>query len=79
MAVSGRSCYNPRVKLVKAQINGDDRVVLKENATLDDLRSEAARLRTLYGYEVRPDGGVERYLATHRRFRGRYHLALEPE
>ena len=73
------SWYNPRVKLVKAQINGNERVVLKENATLDDLRLEAARLRTKFGYEVRPDGGVERYVATHRRFRGRYQLALEPE
>lgn len=72
-------CYTHRVKLVKAQINGNDRVVLKEHATLDDLRVEAARLRTEFGYEVRPDGGADRYLATHRRFHGRYRLVLEPE
>lgn len=67
------------MKLVKQQINGEDRVVLKENATPEDLLNEATHLRTALGYEVQPDGRVGRYLATHRFYRGRYLLALEAD
>ena len=67
------------MKLVKQQTNGNERLVLKEDATVDDLRVEAARLRTTLGYEVRPDGRANRYLASHPFYRGRYVLSLEPE
>jgi hypothetical protein len=67
------------VKLVKQQVNGSERMILKENATLDDLRVEAARLRTKFGYDVQPDGRADRYVASHKFYRGRYFLALEPE
>ncbi len=44
-----------RVKLVKQQINGNDRVVLKADATADDLKAEAMRLKSSLGYDVRHD------------------------
>ncbi len=68
-----------RVKVVKQQINGDERVVLKRDATFDDLQQEAARLRTTLGYEVRPDGQVGRYVASHPFYRGKFILMLEPD
>jgi hypothetical protein len=67
------------VKLVKNQVNGNDRTVLKENATPDDLRIEAARLRTTFGYDIQPDGKPDRYIASHPHYRGRYVLCLEPD
>jgi hypothetical protein len=66
------------VKLVKQQINGSERVVLKQNATEEDLRAEAARLREVLGYEVKPQGRVE-YTATHPFFRGKFTLSLVPD
>lgn len=67
------------VKLVKQQINGKERLVLKENATVDDLRIEAGRLQTTLGYDVQADGRPGRYLATHPFYRGKYLLSLEPD
>lgn len=69
----------PAVKLVKHQINGQERVVLKENASRDDLRAEASRLHQLLGYQIEPDEHANRYLATHRFFRGRFVLTLEAD
>ncbi len=68
-----------RMNLVKQQINGKERVVLKEDATAEDLRAEAARLRTKFGYEIQPDGRPGRFIATHSHFRGKYILSLEPK
>ena len=67
------------VKLVKQQINGSDRTVLKENATAEDLRAEAVRLQHLLGYEVEADERSKRYIATHRFFRGKFVLSLQPD
>ena len=71
--------YSGAVKLVKNQLNGNDRVVLKDDATADDLRIEAARLRMKFGYDIQPDGGPDKYVATHKYYRGRYMLSLEPD
>jgi hypothetical protein len=68
-----------RVKLVKQQINGNERVVLKNEATLEDLRMEAKRLKAQLGYQVKQDGRVNRYLATHPFFRGKFVLELETD
>lgn len=67
------------VKLVKQQTNGRDHVVLKQEASNGDLLAEVARLKTQLGYEVKPDGKPGRYIATHRFFRGKFALSLEPE
>lgn len=75
-AASSRSWV---VKLVKQQVNGNDRIVLKTDATLEDLRLEAARLQEKFGYEVKPDGKAGSYVATHRFFSGKFVLALEPQ
>ena len=68
-----------RVKLVKQQINGSDRVVLKADATADDLKEEALRLKTLLGYEVRHDKRRGTYVASHSFFQGKYVLMLAPD
>lgn len=65
------------MKLVKRQINGEDEVVLKEPATEEDLRAEAARLRAQLGYDVQPDSKPRRFIATHGFYRGKFLLALE--
>ena len=68
-----------RMKLVKQQINGNDRVVLKEDATADDLKAEVMRLKTLLGYDVQHDRRRGTYLASHGFFRGKYVLMLAPD
>ncbi len=67
------------VKLVKQQINGSEVVVLKANATPDDLKSEAMRLKTLLGYEVRHDRRRGTYHASHDFYQGKYLLMLAPD
>ena len=67
------------MKLVKQQINGDDRVVLKTDATADDLKEEAMRLKTQLGYEVRHDKRRGTYMASHNFFQGKYVLMLSPD
>lgn len=67
------------MKLVKQQLNGNERLVLKDGATMDDLQVEAARLRNKLGYEIERDGRIDRYLASHKFYRGRYVLSLEPD
>lgn len=67
------------VKLVKQQINGSDRTVLKDNASAEDLRAEAVRLQHLLGYEIEVDERRARYIVTHRFFRGKFVLSLQPE
>jgi hypothetical protein len=68
-----------RVKLVKQQINGNDRVVLKADATADDLKVEAMRLKSLLGYDVRHDKRRGTYVASHSFFQGKYVLMLAPD
>jgi hypothetical protein len=68
-----------RVKLVKQQINGNDRVVLKADATADDLKEEAMRLKTLLGYDVRHDRRRGTYVASHDFYQGKYVLMLAPD
>ena len=67
------------VKLVKQHINGSDRVVLKADATADDLKEEATRLKTLLGYDVRHDKRRGTYLASHSFYQGKYVLMLAPD
>ncbi|MES2692941.1 MAG: hypothetical protein V4773_05665 [Verrucomicrobiota bacterium] len=67
------------MKLVKHQINGNDHLVLKENASLEDLRAEAERLKTELGYELEADERLGRYIATHKFYKGKYVLSLEAE
>ncbi|MDO8542268.1 MAG: hypothetical protein Q7S40_17650 [Opitutaceae bacterium] len=66
------------VKLVKRQMNGGDRVVLKREASLDDLHAEAARLERMLGYHVQLEK-PGRYVATHDFYRGKYVLELAPD
>ena len=77
--MAGREPIRLRVKLVKQQINGKDRVVLKDDATEDDLKTEATRLKTLLGYDVRHDKRRGTYLASHSFYRGKYILLLAPD
>jgi hypothetical protein len=67
------------VKIVKRQLNGTERIVLKDGASPNDLDAEAKRLRSLFGYDVQPDGKKGRYIATHGFYRGKYVIALEPD
>ena len=70
----------PRVvKLVKQQINGNDRVVLKTDATADDLKTEAVRLKEELGYDVRHDKRRGTYTASHNFFQGKFVLMLSPD
>lgn len=68
-----------RVKLVKQQINGNEHIVLKENASVEDLRAEVNRLKTLLGYDVKPDGRQNRFIATHSFYRGKFFVGLEKD
>ena len=65
------------VKLVKRQVNGSDQVVLKRDASSEDLHVEAARLQRQLGYHLELQNG--RYLATHEAYRGEYVLELVPD
>jgi hypothetical protein len=67
------------VKLVKQQLNGDEQVVLKDNASMEDLKAEVTRLKTLLGYDVHPDKRRGRYIATHNFFSGKFVLMLEQD
>ena len=67
------------VKVVKKQINGGDRVVLKENAMVQDLKSEAMRLKTQFGYDVQHEKRRGTYIISHDFFQGKYVLMLEPD
>jgi hypothetical protein len=68
-----------RVKVVKQQMNGGDRVVLKENANAEDLKAEAMRLKKSLGSDIQPDKRRGAYLASHSFFRGKFILSLEPD
>jgi hypothetical protein len=67
------------VKLVKHQINGDEHVVLKDDATPDDLRAEADRMHAVLGYEVQSDERLGQFVVSHPFFHGRFVLTLEGE
>jgi hypothetical protein len=67
------------VKLVKQQINGNDRIVLKDDATLEDLKLEAQRLKSQLGYDVRHDRRRGAYVASHNFFQGKFLLMLAPD
>jgi hypothetical protein len=79
IAKGANSRMRGRVKLVKRQLNGDDHVVLKADASADDLKAEAARLKKELGYQVQLDKRRGGYLATHAHFRGKFLLALEQD
>ena len=68
-----------RVKVVKQQINGGDRVVLKENAMAQDLKAEAMRLKTLFGYDIQHDKRRGTYIISHDFYQGKFVLMLEPD
>ena len=67
------------VKVVKKQINGGDRVVLKENAMAQDLKAEAMRLKTQFGYDIQHDKRRGTYIISHDFFHGKFVLVLEPD
>lgn len=77
--MAGTLGMDSRVKLVKQQINGNDRVVLKADATTNDLKAEAMRLKSLLGYDVRHDRRRGTYVASHNFFQGKYELMLAPD
>lgn len=79
MLLCPRVYFVAPVKLIKQQVNGREQVVLKENASPDDLRAEAVRLQELYGYHVQPGERAGKYVATHPFFRGKFIISLEPE
>ena len=79
VASSERARTFARVKLVKQQINGDDHIVLKRDATVQDLESEAKRLASALGYEVKPDRRRGTYVASHPFFQGKFVLRLLPD
>ena len=67
------------MKVVKQQVNGADRIVLKENATVEDLKAEAMRLKKSFGYDIQPDKRRGTYVASHSFFQGKFILSLEPD
>jgi hypothetical protein len=67
------------VKVVKQQIDGGERVVLKENATADDLSAEAQRMKKTLGYDIQVDRRRGTFIASHSFFRGKFVLSLEPD
>ena len=67
------------VKVVKQQINGGDRLVLKENALASDLKTEAMRLKAQFGYDVQHDKRRGTYIVSHDFFQGKFVLMLEPD
>ena len=69
----------PEVKLIKQQVNGNEQVVLKTEASPADLREEAERLERMFGYQIKTGERADRVVATHPFFRGKYVLSLEPE
>jgi hypothetical protein len=67
------------VKVVKQQINGGDRVVLKENANALDLKAEAQRLKAQFGYDIQHDKRRGAYIMSHDFFQGKFVLMLAPD
>jgi hypothetical protein len=67
------------VILVKRQTNGKDRIILKRDATIEDVRAEALRLQRELGYELKMDGKGETCQLVHRSYRGEFLLALEAD
>jgi hypothetical protein len=74
-----RTVFVVRVKVLKQQINGGDRTVLKENATPDDLKSEAMRLKSKLGYQVQHDKRRGTYTVSHPFYQGKFVLLLAPD
>ncbi|MGH7944955.1 MAG: hypothetical protein ACREH8_00435 [Opitutaceae bacterium] len=74
----GRRIARP-VKVVKQQINGGERVILKENAVPQDLKAEAQRLKTQLGYDIQHDRKRGTYVASHDFFQGKFVLMLAPD
>jgi hypothetical protein len=70
---------SPDVKVVKQQINGGERVVLKENATADDLKAEAMRMKKLLGYDIQQDKRRGTFVASHSFYQGKFMLMLAPD
>jgi hypothetical protein len=79
VALGRRERIAGRVKVVKKQLNGGDRVVLKEHAMAQDLKVEAMRLKTQFGYDVQHDKRRGAYIASHDFFQGKFVLMLEPD
>jgi hypothetical protein len=64
---------------VKQQLNGNEQVVIKDDASMDDLKAEVTRLKSMLGYNVQPDKRRGRYIATHNFFSGKFILSLEQD
>jgi hypothetical protein len=79
VAMANTARIHRDVKVVKQQINGGDRVVLKENAMAQDLKTEAMRLKTQFGYDIQHDKRRGTYIVSHDFFAGKFVLMLEPD
>lgn len=58
---------------------GNDRIILKRDATTADVRVEALRLQREFGYELKMDGKGEACRLFHRSYRGEFLLTLEAD
>lgn len=65
--------------LTKKQINGNERSVLKRDASIEDIRIEAERLQRQFGYDVKIDPRRGVCQLSHKHYRGVFILALEPD
>jgi hypothetical protein len=79
VALARAVLISPDVKVVKQQINGGERVVLKENATADDLKAEAMRMKKLLGYDIQQDKRRGTFVASHSFYQGKFMLMLAPD
>jgi hypothetical protein len=67
------------VILVKRQTNGNELIVLKHNASVEDLEAAAANLQLRFGYEVTADRVRGTCKLSHPYYRGEFVLRLEPD
>jgi len=65
--------------LVKQQTNGNDRTVLKRDASVEDVQSEVKRLQEQLGYEVTSGQQRGTWLLSHKSYRGEFLLTLESD
>ena len=65
--------------LVKRQTNGTDYTVLKQAASVEDVRTEAVKLQKQFGYDVKMDTRRGTCKLSHKAFSGEFVLALEPD
>lgn len=65
--------------LVNCQTNGNDRRIVKRDAKIEDVRTEALRLQREFGYQLRMGPQGESCQLFHRSYRGEFLLVLEAD